>query len=249
VWTLLLGAALADEAEDYARQMKEAPPVVVEAPPPPMQAPAEWEYGYQRGMKKARVGLLFGPIGAGTGVVGGVAMIYGFGTGRPGPALAGIFLLAGGATLVIAGPPVSAAGSIRAARALQHGGSDVKTDLGMATWGLWGGSMLSSSVASALPNGQVVSSLGGVAFVGSYGTAWGQMRVDARAHSRLVASPHPGELPLPGDPVGPPPADPPDTTHAPAPYGAADLPAPTIVVGFSPLVLPGGGGFAMSGRF
>jgi hypothetical protein len=106
--------------------------------------------------RAANVGYVMGIAGPPTAAVGIVTFALGFnaawdGSDAGGVAALGGFTLVGvGAAGILVGPPLQAGGAVAGARRAAAEGAAVTPELGYWAWGLWGGSLLSGTVANAV---------------------------------------------------------------------------------------------------
>ena len=124
----------------------------------------DWKVDYERGMRTARAGQITGAVGFGLAIAGAAASIGAVVSGNEAQFGPGMFFLVVGGVGAAVGPPIIAAGSIRANRALQVPGyEDRPPVLGYATWALWGGSLVMGQI-------EATEDVTPLVFLGSYVT-------------------------------------------------------------------------------
>ncbi|MCO4747476.1 MAG: hypothetical protein KC912_21930 [Proteobacteria bacterium] len=129
---------------------------------------------YYRRMRTAKTGIWVGAGGLTVATVGVTTMLVGFELQDDGLIVAGTGIYALGGLGYLAGAPIMNGGAMAAARSLNSGGVPVKTWSGGLSWGLMGGGFALSTVGSLLLQ-PGLTSLGGLAFLGSYALAGVQM--------------------------------------------------------------------------
>lgn len=202
---LPLLAALA-AAQDLPLPPSDPAPPSSDLPLPAAEPPlrdAAWIYGYEAGMNTARVGIALGGAGTAGAGAGVVLFVGGLLVGSEGVAVLGGITLVGSVVAVQIGSPLMAGGSLRAARALEDAGYTVARWPGHVAWGLWGGSIALSLAAPFAATtdaeaGTALSTLGGVAFLGSYALAGTQMAMNGAAYRGAPPMVYVGPMPMDG---------------------------------------------------
>jgi len=154
--------------------------------------------------RAANVGYVMGVAGPPTVLVGAATFAIGLGSAWNGSeagggvALAGFTLVGVGGAGVLVGPPLQAGAAVAGARRAAAEGAAVTPDLGYWAWGLWGGSLLSSSIANGIADqfegdavgviqtGGAFAGLG--CYVGSLVTGRMQTRQTEAAHATALAT-------------------------------------------------------------
>jgi hypothetical protein len=147
----------------------------------------------------ATVGFAMGVAGPPAMMVGGISMFAGaFGTAGGSNtdtffALGGFTVLGLGAGSTLVGPPLQAGASVAGAHRASLVGVEVDPTLGYWAWGLWGGSMLSGTVASSIASAakpkysSAIMTGGTVAFIGGYVGSLTAGRLQTRRNEAALA--------------------------------------------------------------
>jgi hypothetical protein len=206
ILNLLLASASAQDAPPPSPDSPPPAPAPYDSSPAPARYEVDWEASYQRAHTVAvagEVASIVGPAGVAVGAV--VALTAAIGTldgdvdGAVGGAFVGLGLVVVGSAGTLAGPPMLAGGTMRMHRTLGERGVDLPPGLGWTTWGLYGGSILASTLAGVVPDAGVTGALGFVstgAYVGAVATGSvfrGQLR---RAHDDSGVVGRSGRRPL-----------------------------------------------------
>lgn len=136
-----------------------------------------WERRYARRVYLARTGAMVGVAGGVASLGGLVLAVGGYAIGSGFAWEVGITMWIGGTVAYYGCPPLVAAGSVGAARAVRELGGTGVPGFGYATWALWGAGF-AGTLAQRTGVWESSSNLPGLLVFGAYTTGLAQLAVD-----------------------------------------------------------------------